>query len=246
MEGEERNLISIIKDNIVFAMILVFILGAGVMYLVLEEYGKSEGSGDVVMENNRDTDKEPVLSELLSSDIEESYIIVDLSGAVKNPGVYKLSRGARVADLIKAGGGISNEVSGKWVSRNLNLSRLLSESEKVYVPFEWEVPSSAPDTDLRAFVSDIDRSSQFVPGPSSSNTTVQPNNDNNTEVKDTNSEKINVNKASLAELKSLPGIGDVYGNRIIELRPHTDINDMKEKVKIPASTIEKIVDLITF
>lgn len=57
--------------------------------------------------------------------------------------------------------------------------------------------------------------------------------------------KININKASTAELKSLSGIGDAYSQKIVDNRPYANIEELKERKIIPASTFEKIKEKIS-
>jgi competence protein ComEA len=64
--------------------------------------------------------------------------IVDLSGAVKTPGVYTLSAASRVADVIEAGGGLTAEANKEWVEKNLNLASFVSDGQKIYIPAENE------------------------------------------------------------------------------------------------------------
>jgi len=63
------------------------------------------------------------------------------------------------------------------------------------------------------------------------------------------SNKININKASLEDLKKLSGIGDVKGQAIIDYReengPFTDIEELKEVSGIGEKTFEKIRDQIS-
>ena len=61
--------------------------------------------------------------------------------------------------------------------------------------------------------------------------------------------KININTASLAELDTLPGIGQVTAQKIIDYRtkngPFKSIQELKDQKLVPSSTYDKIKDLIT-
>lgn len=57
--------------------------------------------------------------------------------------------------------------------------------------------------------------------------------------------KINVNLASATELDSLPGIGKVTAEKIIEARPFKSVEDLKTKKVVSSSTFEKIKDLVS-
>jgi competence protein ComEA len=60
-----------------------------------------------------------------------------------------------------------------------------------------------------------------------------------------NPQLINVNTASAGELDTLWGIGPARAQAIITNRPYGSIDELKTKVKIPASIFEKIEDRIT-
>jgi len=58
-------------------------------------------------------------------------------------------------------------------------------------------------------------------------------------------EKIDINSATLKALITLPGIGEVIAQRIIDARPYEKPEELIEKVKgIGEKTYEKIKDLI--
>ena len=68
----------------------------------------------------------------------QKTISVDVSGAVKTPGVYKLKDGSRIEQAISAAGGFMETANGEYVSKYLNMAQKLSDGSKVYVPFAGE------------------------------------------------------------------------------------------------------------
>ena len=55
---------------------------------------------------------------------------------------------------------------------------------------------------------------------------------------------IDINSASEAELKKLPGIGDAYAAKIVQNRPYRAKNQLIQKKIIPQATYDKIKDQI--
>lgn len=65
-------------------------------------------------------------------------ITVDVSGAVKQPGVYKLTEGARIEEAITAAGGFDNDADSIFVSKDLNLAQKITDGSKIYIPRQGE------------------------------------------------------------------------------------------------------------
>ncbi len=72
--------------------------------------------------------------------VDENFtdIKVDISGAVKNPGVYSFSKGQRVEDVISKAGGFIDTANAEYISKSLNLSQKISDGQKIYIPFQGE------------------------------------------------------------------------------------------------------------
>lgn len=68
-------------------------------------------------------------TERSSSQTETQKVFVDVKGAVKNEGVYELSSGSRVTDVVKLAGGFTEDADKKSV----NLAEKVTDEAVIYV-----------------------------------------------------------------------------------------------------------------
>jgi len=141
-------------------------------------------------------------------------IVVEIVGAVQKSGVYQLPNGSRIEDLIIAAGGFSVSADRVWIDKFINRAAKLSDGQKVYIPKVGESFDSAQDKQsyvVSAKNDGVYQTTSSILGTEKSGL-------------------ININTASLEELDTLPGIGPVYGQNIIEHRPYSNLEELLSKV----------------
>ena len=162
----------------------------------------------------------PILSQTASANQQSGKIFVDLAGAVEKAQVYEVSSGARLKDVLILAGGLSQDADRVFFARNFNLARLMQDQEKIYIPTFTEIQTNAFATIEQAPIN----TDSGVLGLS---------------------DKINLNTASMDQLDTLPGVGKITAQKIIQNRPYQSLEDMLNKKIVGKSVFEKIKDLIT-
>lgn len=87
-------------------------------------------------------------------------IVVDVEGAVLNPGVYKLSSTARTVDALAAAGGLSEDADREYVQKNINLAQKVTDGLKLYIPRSGEQVLSASSASGSGPVININQASE--------------------------------------------------------------------------------------
>lgn len=241
--------ISKMIDSTIKLYFFIFLAAASSSFLTFVFLRQSRGS-QLAAENSMVPHEElPVMETTASAE----EIVVDLSGAVKNPGMYTLPGKSRVGDLLSRGGGIDPNASAEWVSKNLNLSEVLKDTQKIYIPFEWDLLDSHNDLKLEALLSDIspdfgNTSAAAVsrPGPVIQRSTVASSATTAPSANPAKLVLVNVNTAGKSDLEGLPGVGQVTAQRIIDNRKYSSSDELKTKAKISDTLLSKFKDLITF
>lgn len=133
-EGFLDKLNNVFSKKPFLATLAVSVLISVIVVVVGSDYKRGEAAVQVT---NTGNDVAQVSG--ANESYESKEIQVDLAGAVKSPGVYTLKINSRLGDLLALGGGFVSETSALWVSKNLNLSQNVSDGQKVYIPFDWDI-----------------------------------------------------------------------------------------------------------
>jgi competence protein ComEA len=146
--------------------------------------------------------------------ISSGEVVIEVSGAVETPGVYKLSTNARVEDALIAAGGISADADRNWMEKTLNRAARIVDGQKIYIPRVNEQNSGSSASNIAGY--------QSTSSTGGSNYT----------------KSININGASQKELESLWGIGPVTAQNIIEQRPYSSIEELLNKKILKTNVYE--------
>ena len=152
---------------------------------------------------------------------ESSYIIVHIAGEVTNPGIMKVKKDSRVADVIEMAGGLTKSANIEKV----NLAFIVSDGQKIYIP-------SIYDNEESGYVT-TENGEGII--------------DNSFSIK-ANAEKININTATQTELEQLTGIGPSTALKIINYRNENGkfktIEELKNVPGIGENKFQSIKDNI--
>jgi len=167
-------------------------------------------------------------------------LVVQVTGEVNRPGIYRVVPGMRVYELVQLAGGFTG-----WADQEaVNLAQLLEDGQKVAVPRlpepeavaespekpvpPQQQPSSVPPLTATVPPSDIIKPSSPPPN--------QPY-------------IVNLNAATQADLERVPGIGPVLAARIIAYRqrygPFKTVYQLRLIKGVGQQTFDKIKPYVT-
>lgn len=153
---------------------------------------------------------------ILASSPTPGPLSVDVAGAVKLPGVYTLPRGSLVVDAIAAAGGPATEAD----LDRINKAMALQDGTQVFVP---RIAQPTPILVNPSVPTPVTRAGQVT----------------------VTGKLVNINTASLQDLETLPGVGPVIAQKIIDGRPYGALEDLMNVDRIGQATFDKLKDLIT-
>ena len=172
-------------------------------------------------------------------EITDCPIKVDVSGAVKEPGVYCFEEGESVIDAVKKAGGLVDEVGLQFVARKINLASTLYNTQKIYFPYTEELSCS-----LQSFLPETEEVEDINKDIVDQKEPQDPTDAQNDKVDGNIDSCININNSVLDELTSLNGVGESTAQKIIDARPFQAIDDLLNVSGIGEATFNKFKDNI--
>lgn len=189
--------------------------------------GKADDSGSILNSESKGKNRIPESTVPIQKDSseeevidgEQSMVCAYVCGKVKNPGVYKLAKGARLSDFINAAGGFSKRAAQEY----LNLAEKTEDGQRIYVPSQKEAKRRG--LELEETPAENQNGSSMENG------------------------KVNINTAGKEELMTLAGIGEAKADAIISYREeHGGFGTIEELMQISGikeGIYQKISDSIT-
>jgi competence protein ComEA len=143
-------------------------------------------------------------------------VVVDIVGAVRRPGLYRLAQGARIADAVSRAGGATRKADLALI----NLAAPLADGEQVVVPRRGSAALAAPSGAT---------GSSATPGVPAGG-------------------PVHLSTATLEQLDSLPGIGPVTAQKILDYRQKhgafTSVDELDAVPGIGPARLDQLQDLV--
>ena len=140
-----------------------------------------------------------------------AYVFVDISGRVKNPGVYEVKAGTRLFQVIEKAGGLCDDAD----INQLNRAEAVWDGEKVVIQ------SQNPELNGANLTTGSGQSQEL----NGQNSSVQQGNGTDSYG------RVNINNADEVTLQTIPGIGPSKAQRIVEYRKANGMFQSTEDIK---------------
>jgi len=181
-----------------------------------------------------------------NTEVKIETVNVDIKGAVKKQGIYKVDKESTISDVIKKAGGLKNNAT----TLDINLSKTVYNEMVIYISTKGEYANRYSNNNKNDVEKEIASKDSYVSdynNTTANNTIASKLNDNSEDVKD--NKLININSANKEEILKIPGIGESKADKIIAYRNENGLFNTKEEIKnvsgIGDSIYEKIKDYIT-
>lgn len=155
-------------------------------------------------------------------------ITVDISGSVINPDIYEVDANTRIKEVIDMAGGLSADAATVFVYRNINMARIVTDQEKIYIPSAYEIQTGIFTEKQRYLDYLAPQQSKPVESDNTSDTKAL----------------IPLNTATATELDTLPGVGKTTAEKIIQNRPFTAKQELVDKKIVSQKVFDGIKDSI--
>lgn len=205
-----------INKKIIFIIIII----SGMIYGIFNYFTQNKNK-----ENLENISQDIIINNQTENTTEENNnqekIVIHITGAICNEGIYELEENSRIADAVKMAGGLKEDADLKQI----NLAYVLEDGIKINIPSKNESTNE-----------DSNNTESYI-------TKENLNSSNNAKTL-----KVNINNATQTELETLPGIGPSTALKIINYRKEkgkfNKIEDIKNVNGIGESKFNKIKGFI--
>jgi competence protein ComEA len=168
------------------------------------------------------TDETTAITETIQTEDTHRMVSVYICGEVNNPGVYEIEAGTILNDVVMMAGGLTPQAA----SETIDLVYTIDTNVSVYIPAQGQ--ESVDSEYIRAPEQTLWGNTAEDSGPDAAS-------------------MVNINSASREQLMTLPGIGEVTADAIIEYReqnPFARIEDIMNVSGIGEAKFNSIRDFI--
>jgi len=204
------------KKIITAILLIVSVLACGVIYLTMRNSDESsafDSTADTIVNAVEGTLEPTEMPPLISPEPEK--IMVQVMGAVINPGVIELEDGMRVIDAVEAAGGFAEDADRESV----NLAAYAYDTQQIRI---YRIEETSHSGEIESGSDGYNKTSPHVEGVIGG--------------------KIDINTASKELIMTLPGIGEAKAAAIVEYRNANGGFKRTEDLKNVSGIGDKIYD----